>query len=1277
MQQRAENEQQRPSPFPSPSAGAAADAAAGAGTAGITTAFGFFPSPSLSSPASTASHPSPSSTLSSSSASSSSPSAIATSFFHFPPAPSPPPLVNSKEASRRDGSDDDFSHVVNLCVQSLEARPPHTAAAAASSPPGASRATLPFSTSAHSLITAPVPTSPNAQWQAGGRQPQQASRPVRSRLRASAPPFQLQSPSASAGGSTSFLRFPSSSFPVLPSQLSSHEQHWGSTDTRKIGFECGSGGLPASPLHSFTIVPPTSLRGVGSPVARRPITPGLSSSLSVLSSPFTPSSAPTQSRSLHDPLHGIQLSVTTPITPTSASLYSPLLNSSIGSSSSSSSLLAQTSGVDALNSDPQADESLFSFVPQLPFDVPSDRDFLHEQPAHAWYMFAFRTSVCPLYRIGTCPHDAYTCFYAHSKHPRRRSPILHHGRYNYIPTRCRYLLEDRECPKGAQCRFAHQTEEVIYHPSKYKTQLCGHALDDNGVCTGYGMHCAKAHSEEDRRQPVYEAEEGQPRRWTADNFYEFQCPPEEREQGQLDRKANTLHDKSLAVYRSLNFHRLRVSATVLHCLFPERLYYLYRYKTQRCAGYPYNCQCDGLDWHRDEERRRGPAIRYAPMACPNVKPYINAEWGDPNVDCSGRYAAINAAAGRVVQWDCDYAHTLLELMYHPQVFKTQLCVSEGSVVSMGCGGGLVVERVVVGDVVMAWDGERGGLVRTEVLNVIERETEKECVELTFEDGRTLRCTPDHQLLTADGQWVEAQQLVIGNSRVQASSIPSLLFSPADYEKDEGSPYQLRLCGDTRYHFSTIDRTSCLRLAALARIVGLSVVAAVEVRGDDEEDESTWQCCVRRDGRMDAERLVADLELVCGEEVEWKEAEEEGDGFVIVLPPSLVSALHDCGTTHSPPINSSSSTALPPLRLPPLLADIHTPDWVYKECVAAVVGALPMADVSVDAATGHPQITFALPFERESVVDAVHSVVNSVRQRFQLDVQYESEADSSHHVRRVIFPVAAMRRIGVRYNARLELEMAKVCSAINGATLNSQQTSGSEGLTSAAVPCYSLALLSRRSCGLRRVFDLQVDSRLHSFVVNSIVVHNCDHFRQNDPHSWKCVWKRRCAHAHGQADLKTKEQAMEGWRQHLALIGAISPITTTHQHHQHHQQHAQHPSPLLLPSTLQQAGEEGGKGDGESGGSGRAVMRPLLSRWSEDVADEHAWAREKAQARGDQRERRSSLPVPGTTKVWSESSPALDKLASYSPYSGVQQSSTNRVRQHAAHPHTHFTSTAQL
>lgn len=78
-----------------------------------------------------------------------------------------------------------------------------------------------------------------------------------------------------------------------------------------------------------------------------------------------------------------------------------------------------------------------------------------ELPDHRLYMYGFRVQTCKLFLEGKCPLDSYTCFDAHSRIPRRRKPQLHNGRFNYIPTRCRYVLEDQECPQGIHCRFAH------------------------------------------------------------------------------------------------------------------------------------------------------------------------------------------------------------------------------------------------------------------------------------------------------------------------------------------------------------------------------------------------------------------------------------------------------------------------------------------------------------------------------------------------------------------------------------------------------------------------------------------------------------------------------------------------------------------------------------------------------------------------------------------------------------------------------------------------------
>lgn len=267
-----------------------------------------------------------------------------------------------------------------------------------------------------------------------------------------------------------------------------------------------------------------------------------------------------------------------------------------------------------------------------------------EKYEHQLYIYGYKVATCKDWLEGKCPKDESNCFDSHCKPPLRRKPHLQHGRFNYIPTRCRYLVDKEECPQSIHCRFAHCTEEVIYHPSKFKTQRCSSEAK-GGVCEVYGRHCAKAHSDEDLRAPVYETMDNPACvHLTMDEFDDFVCAPEDRSK--------------------------------------EREFYMYVYKTRKCEGYPYDCQCDGLDYHRGHERRRGPFIQYLPIACPHVKPSSKAEWKDPYDDSlctpiAGKSKGVSKALDLDQEepelWDCQYAHTLMEIMYHPQVYKTDLC----------------------------------------------------------------------------------------------------------------------------------------------------------------------------------------------------------------------------------------------------------------------------------------------------------------------------------------------------------------------------------------------------------------------------------------------------------------------------------------------------------------------------------------------------------------------------------------------------------------------------
>ena len=88
---------------------------------------------------------------------------------------------------------------------------------------------------------------------------------------------------------------------------------------------------------------------------------------------------------------------------------------------------------------------------------------------------------------------------------------------------------------------------------------------------------------------------------------------------------------------------------------------------------------------------------------------------------------------------------------------------------------------------------------------------RECVSLVLQDGRTLVCTPDHKLLRADGRWMRADELTLGQDRVVMG-----LESPVDEPAEDEAGYELR-AGELKFDLRRRCRAHPLaRLCATGR-----------------------------------------------------------------------------------------------------------------------------------------------------------------------------------------------------------------------------------------------------------------------------------------------------------------------------------------------------------------------------------------------------------------------------------------------------------------------------
>ena len=82
---------------------------------------------------------------------------------------------------------------------------------------------------------------------------------------------------------------------------------------------------------------------------------------------------------------------------------------------------------------------------------------------------------------------------------------------------------------------------------------------------------------------------------------------------------------------------------------------------------------------------------------------------------------------------------------------------------------------------LAWDENQKGLVRSKQAKFFDNGN-KECIELTFEDGTKLTCTDDHKILTSNNTWLEAKDIEINKDRIVKSFTLPTSNIQSDIEK---------------------------------------------------------------------------------------------------------------------------------------------------------------------------------------------------------------------------------------------------------------------------------------------------------------------------------------------------------------------------------------------------------------------------------------------------------------------------------------------------------------
>src|SRR5437016_5258075 len=192
--------------------------------------------------------------------------------------------------------------------------------------------------------------------------------------------------------------------------------------------------------------------------------------------------------------------------------------------------------------------------------------------------------------------------------------------------------------------------------------------------------------------------------------------------------------------------------------------------------------------------------------------------------------------------------------------------------------------------------------------------ERECVSLVLQDGRSLTCTPDHEILCADGRWVRADQLVLGQDRVLTGP-----EAPVDEPGVDEAGYEL-LAGDRTFSMEGEHERLCT--LAFARLLGHLL--------SDGSISTAGQARMKPGQALDREAMLNDVGLLTGKRPAATRYDERK--WSIVLPSELTRLV-----TALPGVRVGRRIDQPP-QLPAFVMLDVCPVAVVREFLGGLFGA---------------------------------------------------------------------------------------------------------------------------------------------------------------------------------------------------------------------------------------------------------------------------------------------------------------------------------------------------
>jgi intein/homing endonuclease len=248
------------------------------------------------------------------------------------------------------------------------------------------------------------------------------------------------------------------------------------------------------------------------------------------------------------------------------------------------------------------------------------------------------------------------------------------------------------------------------------------------------------------------------------------------------------------------------------------------------------------------------------------------------------------------------------------------CENENTKISLYNGLSVKIKNMESCDFeILGWSKEKNGMVKAKQSGFMYK-GERECVELTFEDGRKKICTPEHPILTSDKMWVKAKDLVINETRVKASVNYPLI--DINEEITECNGWSLKV---GTLELKTDTKTDYLKSLAFSRIIGYLIT---DGHIYFKKEENRINMTIYMGHMLDVKGIVNDLKLFC----ELKQTNfNHKNLYIIRVPASFArNILKLGGILRGKKVNQ-------PGTLPDFIMDPECPRPIVREFLAGLFG----------------------------------------------------------------------------------------------------------------------------------------------------------------------------------------------------------------------------------------------------------------------------------------------------------------------------------------------------